>query len=172
MRRMKKAELQAENLKLEDELRKMRKIEQQKTELQSENLKLEEELQKIQKLEQPIEQIRQLEIPENVPALCHTLDDLIYLLKANSWHAVYEAKEADTLANRYADAILAKYEQALFILETRFPTDPALPRYRQQLKTFRKNKFFGKYKKHILTVLGFIGLAAVALIASFLEKNK
>ena len=35
MKRMKKAELQAENLKLEDELRKMRKIEQQKTELQS-----------------------------------------------------------------------------------------------------------------------------------------
>ncbi|WP_018337171.1 hypothetical protein [Butyricimonas synergistica] len=122
------------------------------------------------KIEQKIEQIHSLEIPEDKPALLHTLNELIYLLKANSWDSTRDSEAEDALVNRYADTILAKYEHALITLGTYFPEDPSLTYYSQQLKTFRKNRFWGKYKMFVIGILVILGSPLFFYIIHLLDK--
>ena len=149
--------LHKQKLELEQEEREQRQLEIRLTKLSKE-------------ITQKIEQIEQIEIPEDNPALIRVLNDLTYLLKANSWKMCVNGEEAEeSLYNRYADTILAKYEHALITLETYSPTDLNLPRYQQQLKVFRRNRFWGKYKFYILAITAVLCFPLFGYILDLLD---
>lgn len=142
------------------------KAEQEQKKLDREYKQEKDELAQIEKLENKIEskiqEINDLEIPEDKKQLVAILNRLILLFKSNSFKDDYESD----ITNAYPEALLAKYEQALITLESCYPKDRQTRYYKKQLKALKRQKLTSKFR----TILAVI-IIAFALIMALKEEG-
>jgi len=87
------------------------------------------------------------EIPTDRTELIKLLSKLLILLKSNNYKEVLSAdtEKQNKERNRYADAIIAKYEEAFVLYSSLYPNDTMLKHYGSALKSAKRMKYVRKY---------------------------
>lgn len=97
------------------------KKQEEKEEAEFERLVQEQKIEKAQEIvDKGIAKVISMKIPQKKELIIEMLQELTVMLIANPWGSVY--KEEFKITNKYSDAILAKYEQALFTLKAKYST--------------------------------------------------
>lgn len=116
-----------------------------------------------EKIEQKIQLLDEIPVPKDENEFINSLHQLLYLLKTNSFKDITD--ETNKLKNSYTEAILAKYEQFLVILEIQYPNNIMIPYFEKKLKSQRIKRFCQKYIMFIIALIAII----IGLICSLLD---
>lgn len=146
------------------------KAEQKQKILDREYKQQKDELDQIERLknktESKIQEINDLEIPEDKKQLVAVLNKLILLLKSNPFKDDYESD----ITNAYPKALLAKYEQALMTFESYYPKDQQVRFYKKQLKALKRQKLTSQFTT-ILAVIFLLLIISYGLIMVLKEEG-
>lgn len=119
------------------------------------------------KVDDKIQEIDDIEIPENKKELILLMNRLIFLFKSNQ----FKDDEESEITNAYPEALLVKYEHVLMTFESLFPDDSKIEYYVKQLKALKKQKVKGKYLPTVLGIIAFILILAFCTIMAYLQEN-
>lgn len=119
------------------------------------------------KMEYKIQEISDIEIPEDKKQLMLLMNKLILLLKSNPFKDDAESE----ITNAYPEAILTKYEHAFMVFEGLYANDKMVGYYRRQLSALKKQRVKGKYLPKVLAIVALIFIVLFFGIMSYLQKN-
>ena len=114
-------------------------------------------------IEERIQQLSTISIPQDRESLIELLNQLAYLLQVYKVHDNLNTK--NKIRNRYADAILVKYEQVLTIFSSMYNNDILLDHFKHTLKSARKLRFIKKYPAILVIALGALTFIIYVVIA-------
>lgn len=113
------------------------------------------ENQKIEKVQRFVDKgvtkVISMKIPQKKELIIEMLQELTVMLIANTWGPVY--KDEFKITNKYSDAILAKFEQALFALKVKYPNEFENIYYEKQFDDFYKIRRKKKYTEIVLIAI-------------------
>lgn len=90
-----------------------------------------------------IDELNQIRTPQDEKELVSFLLELSSLLHGNKWAS--DNGEETEIRNQYADLLLNRFGQGLYVMEAMFPNNRMLPTFRKNYKTFKKQRFTKKY---------------------------
>ena len=112
-----------------------------------------------------IDKVASFRLSHNKEELLDQMAELTIQLSANKYHDVSEGDNQEAkVRNKFNDALMEKYKQALIILKTIAPTEPMLAYYKKAYKKAKRSKLWNKYK--ILYLILIMMFVCVLLIAS------
>ncbi len=126
------------------------------------------EEQKIEKaqavVDKGVAKVISMKIPQKKELIIEMLQELTVMLIANPWGSVY--KEEFKITNRYSDAILTKYEQALFTLKAKFPKEYENVYFEKQFVDLKKSRRKKKYTEIVMmSLLGVVLFSILGVMA-------
>jgi hypothetical protein len=113
-------------------------------------------------------QINIIKIPQKKDAIIEMLQELTIMLVANPWKSIQ--KEENKITNRYSDALLMKYEQALFTLKSKFPKEIEIRYFERQFVSLRKTRNRKKYSELVLLIVAGVALFSFIGIMAYFEN--
>lgn len=115
----------------------------------------------IDSVEDKIQQLSTLCIPNNRDELIAVLNQLGFLLQ--TYKVKDDSDDKNKIDNKYSDAVLAKYKQALNMFIALYPNDMLTPHYEQILKSSTRLRFV---RKHLFISILFAVIVTGILIAA------
>ena len=100
--------------------------------------------------------------------LLEQLSELSVQLSANKYHDLEDDDEAK-IRNKFNDALMEKYKQALIRLKAIDPNEPLLKYYKKAYKKAKRSKRWRKHMKLYIILLLMVGIALAGMIASAFE---
>lgn len=119
------------------------------------------------KIEHKVQEISDIEIPEDKKQLVLLMNKLILLLKSNP----FKDDEESGITNAYPEAILTKYEHAFMTFEYLYADDEKVGYYGRQLRALKKQKVKGKYLSTVLGIVGVLFVILLFAIMAYLQNN-
>ena len=110
-----------------------------------------------------IDKVAAFRLSHNKEELLGQLDELTIQLSANKYHDVSDDEKEAKVRNKFNDALMEKYKQALVLLKTIDPTEPMLTYYNKAYKKAKRSKLFRKHK--VLFILLFMLFCCFLMIA-------
>lgn len=104
--------------------------------------------------EKNIANIISQKIPQEREDLIDSLHELAITISTNPWKDIM--KEENKVANRYVDAVYAKYVQHLHTLKLKYPTESEIIHFEILLRKINKDAFRGKYTMVFVMICFFI----------------
>lgn len=92
---------------------------------------------------QNVDMISSIKVTNNSEQLVDILSELSIQVKTNNWHG---NNEEGKIRNKYNEALLEKYNQALLRLKSIDPNNSQLEYFARNLNRFKREKFFKKNK--------------------------
>lgn len=92
---------------------------------------------------QNVDMISSIKVTNNSEQLVDILSELSIQVKTNNWHG---NNEEGKIRNKYNEALLEKYNQALLRLKSIDPNNSQLEYFARNLNRFKRKKFFKKNK--------------------------
>lgn len=105
-----------------------------------------------------VDAISSIKISNDSAKIIELLLELSIQMKANKWHG--NTKEGK-IRNKYNEALLEKYYQALSRLKSLEPNNSQIKYFEKSIKSFRTKKVFKKYR--VLIILMILGLVVFGL---------
>lgn len=100
--------------------------------------------------------------------LLEQLSELSVQLSANKYHDLEDDDEAK-IRNKFNDALMEKYKQALIRLKAIDSNEPLLKYYKKAYKKAKRSKKWRKHMKLYIILLLMVGIALAGMIASAFE---
>ena len=110
-----------------------------------------------------IDKVAAFRLSHNKEELLGQLDELTIQLSANKYHDVSDDEKEAKVRNKFNDALMEKYKQALVLLKTIDPTEPMLTYYNKAYKKAKRSKLFRKHK--VLFIFLFMLFCCFLMIA-------
>ncbi|MTK53880.1 hypothetical protein [Paludibacter sp.] len=117
-----------------------------------------------------IEKVIAMKVPQDKEHIIEMLEELTTMLIANPWGSI--VKDELRITNKYSDAILVKYEQALFALKTKFPNEVENAYFEKQFLDFQKTRKKKKYTEVALISIFCIVLFSIVGIMAHNEQSE
>lgn len=115
-----------------------------------------------------VAKIISMKIPQKKEPIIEMLQELTVMLIANPWGSVFN--DEFKITNKYSDAILTKFEQALFTLKSKFPNEYESVYFEKQFADLRKLRLKKKYTQIVLLSLLGVILFGIMGIMAYNEK--
>lgn len=104
---------------------------------------------------QNIDKVAAFRLSHSREELLCQIDELTIQLSANKYHDVSDDEKEARVRNKFNDALMEKYKQALIILQTIAPTEPMLKYYKKAYRKAIRSKHWRKHRV-LLIFLSFI----------------
>ena len=112
-----------------------------------------------------VDQVIEYDIPEDKEGIIKLLEKMEMQLEINKWKAIGGADdgEQNTIRNKYSDACLSKFKQAVKKLKRTDAELYIIEDFTKSLKKYRRRKILSKYL-YLIIILSFLGACILALI--------
>lgn len=111
---------------------------------------------------QNVDMISSIKVTNNSEQLVDILSELSIQVKTNNWHG---NNEEGKIRNKYNEALLEKYNQALLRLKSIDPNNSQLEYFARNLNRFKRKKFFKKNKFLVVLVSIIFAVFCVFLLS-------
>lgn len=112
-----------------------------------------------------IDELNQMRTPQEERELVSFLLELSSLLQGNKWTS--DGGEETEVRNKYADLLLNRFGQGLYVMEAMFPNNHILPMFRKNYKSFKRQRFRKKYL--IWIIISSVLIVAWYLLSQYAE---
>lgn len=111
---------------------------------------------------QNVDLLSSIKISNNIEDVIDLLSELSIQIKTNKWH---NNNEEGKIRNKYNEALLEKYNQALIRLKTIDPTYSQLESFEKNIKSFKKKRFLKKNQTLLIITSIIFAVFCIFLIA-------
>jgi len=115
-----------------------------------------------------IDKVATFRLSNDKENLLEQLSELTVQLSANKYHDLDDDDEAK-IRNKFNDALMEKYKQALIRLKAIDPNEPLLEYYKKAYKKAKRSKRWRKHMKLYILLFLMAGIVLAGMIASAFE---
>ena len=115
-----------------------------------------------------IDKVAAFRLSSDKSILLEQLSELTVQLSANKYHDLEDDDEAK-IRNKFNDALMEKYKQALVRLKAIDPNEPLLEYYKKAFKKAKRSKRWNKHRKLFILLIAFAFFILSLAILSLFE---